>query len=294
METKNSLIQDGWLRVIAYIPVVIIMIFIFNAIGFLIFALATGISIEQIAELQTANTSISLSQHFFLQVATFMGVLSTTIFFRRVIDQKSFFSLGLSVKNKTKDMLYGLFSGIVLIGGGFFILKSLGYLQVTSIQFDSKTVLISFGMFVLVAFSEEILVRGYILNNLMKSWNKYMALLVSSLIFSLMHVVNPGFNWVSFLNIILAGIVLGIGYIYTKNLWFPILLHFSWNFFQGPVFGFEVSGLDMKGIITQEVSGNELLTGSEFGFEGSLIATALILVLIVVFNKIFKKEEINE
>ena len=68
------------------------------------------------------------------------------------------------------------------------------------------------------------------------------------------------------------------------------MLHFSWNFFQGPVFGFEVSGINFGSIITQSVSGHELITGGEFGFEGSILASCLTALAIILVHFFYRKE----
>ena len=143
----------------------------------------------------------------------------------------------------------------------------------------------------MVALNEEISVRGYMLHNLMHSVNRYAALVISSLLFSVMHLLNPSFSLVSFVNIVLAGILLGVYYIHRQNLWFPIALHFAWTFCQGPVFGFEVSGINLPGFIQQQVNGNELITGGEFGFEGSVILSLLLLGAIYATNRLFAPTE---
>ena len=101
-------------------------------------------------------------------------------------------------------------------------------------------------------FSEELVFRGYLLSNFMESMNKYYALLYNSILFALMHSVNPNFNFIDFINLFLAGLLLGLPYVYTKNLWYPMSLHFAWNFFQGPVFGLDhlllFMNLDQKGL----------------------------------------------
>ena len=84
-------------------------------------------------------------------------------------------------------------------------------------------------------------------------------------------------------------VLLGLSYIYTRNLWFPIALHFSWNFFQGTVFGFNVSGIDSYSIIEQEAIHDNLLTGGKFGFEGSIVSVLLHLVFILVIYKVFNR-----
>ena len=116
--------------------------------------------------------------------------------------------------------------------------------------------------------------------------NKYYALILSSVLFSLMHIINANLTMIGVVNLFLAGILLGIYYIHKTNLWFPIGMHLTWNFFQGPVFGYKVSGFQTESILTQEIQGNSIITGGAFGFEGSILATLLsIIMIILIHNK---------
>jgi membrane protease YdiL (CAAX protease family) len=81
------------------------------------------------------------------------------------------------------------------------------------------------------------------------------------------------------LNLMLAGMLLGASFIYTRNLWFPISLHLFWNWFQGPVLGYQVSGTSTyPSVLTLRFAENDVLNGGAFGFEGSLICTVLMIV----------------
>ena len=126
---------------------------------------------------------------------------------------------------------------------------------------------------------EEITVRGFVLGSLLDSgMNRYVALALTSLLFSAMHLGNPGLGVLPLLNLALAGLLLGASYIYTRNLWFPVVLHWFWNYLQGPVLGYEVSGTRFSGsLLHLEQTGGSLLTGGNFGFEGSLLCTVLLL-----------------
>jgi membrane protease YdiL (CAAX protease family) len=146
-------------------------------------------------------------------------------------------------------------------------------------------------MFIIVGVVEESVMRGYILSNLMEHMkNKYVALWISAVIFAVFHGLNPNITVLGFTNLILAGFVLGITYIHTKNLWFPIFLHISWNFFQGPVFGFEVSGINTKAIINHNVTGNDLITGGRFGLEGSILITILLIITTFFIDLYYRKK----
>lgn len=98
-----------------------------------------------------------------------------------------------------------------------------------------------------------------------------------------MHIFNPNFSLIAFLNILLAGILIGSTYIYTRNLWFAIALHLFWNWLQGPILGFEVSGGRLGGtLLSLELSEENIINGGTFGFEGSILCTALMIIAIVI------------
>ena len=211
--------------------------------------------------------------------------------YRKFIDKESFKSMGFSIKNRGFDVFFGIAVGTVLMFFGFLVLTSTGFIEITSINFNINWILSYIVLMFFVSLHEEVITRGYLLNTLMTVSNKYVALAISSIYFSLMHLMNPSFSLIAFINIMLAGLILGISYVHTKNLWFPIALHFSWNFIQGPILGFEVSGTQVNSLLSLNVSGNELITGGSFGFEGSLIATFLLIISTIALDYFFKKRE---
>lgn len=211
--------------------------------------------------------------------------------FRKYIDRKSIISMGYNIKGKLRDIIWGIVVGFILISIGFLTLLITNHLTIESISFSWSIIIQSFFFFLVAAIIEEIVFRGYILNNLLSSMkNKYLALLISSVLFAFVHGLNPNLNLISIINLIIAGLALGITYVYTKNLLFPIFMHVSWNYFQGPIFGFEVSGINASSIIKQKVIGNDLLTGGQFGFEGSVILTILLFGMIIITDRIYNKK----
>jgi len=89
---------------------------------------------------------------------------------------------------------------------------------------------------------------------------------------------------------LLAGILLGSTYIFTKNLWFPISLQLFWNFFQGPVFGYPVSRQKIDSLLTNKTIGNETMSGGKFGFEGSILCTIITIVSIILIMIYYNKK----
>jgi membrane protease YdiL (CAAX protease family) len=209
--------------------------------------------------------------------------------FREKVDRKSFLSIGFQMKNFVKDVSLGLMLGIAIMALGFGVLLVLGEIRIEAVQFDLDRLLLGLLLFVCVAIEEELLVRGYILNNFMDSWNKYLALAVSSLLFAMLHLANPNLTFLSFFNILLAGLLLGLSYIFTRNFWFPVALHFSWNFFQGTIFGFQVSGNETWSMVKQTRLADTLLNGGSFGFEGSLLAVIFQVVALALVFFFFRK-----
>src|SRR5690606_10462502 len=92
-----------------------------------------------------------------------------------------------------------------------------------------------------------------------------------SAIFALLHGFNPGFGLTALLGLFLAGLLFAQAYIVTRQLWLPIALHLSWNFAEGPLFGFPVSGLPGEGLLTVQLAGPEVVTGGAFGPEAGLV-----------------------
>ena len=229
-----------------------------------------------------ALNDMTINQHIIVQLFNVVALIIVICFFQKFLDNKSIKSLGFSFKNKNRDIIVGFILALSTIGGGTLILKFFGYLKFSNIQVDIQTLFLNFILFTIVAFSEEIFMRGYILNNLLTSMNKYLALLISAVIFALFHLFNPNLSLIGIIDLFLAGILLGSTYIFTKNLWFPISFHLFWNFFQGPIFGYSVSGTEQKSLFVLEIIGNKIITVGEFGFEGSILCTIFTILSILL------------
>ena len=199
--------------------------------------------------------------------------------------------LGRSLAIRKKDLLSGISLAIVLYAVGFGVSLLAGAVEIAGVVFNPSSLLISFVFFLLVAITEEFALRGFVLERMLQGGvNKFWALFLSATLFSLVHIANPNFDFLSFINILLAGILLGSSYIYTRNLCFPIALHWFWNWIQGPVLGYEVSGNKFcDGLLTLHLPETNLINGGAFGFEGSILCTVLMVAGTAVILKMFRK-----
>lgn len=231
--------------------------------------------------LATVWRNLEKSSYIFPLLISALASFITVAIFRKKIDKRSITSLGLQPGSHRASAATGFFLGLLLLGIGTFILIASKHLQWEDLQFNASQLFINAVLLLLVAFGEELVFRGYILNNLLQFTNKWIALAVSAVVFAVFHINNPGVNGLPLLNLFLAGLLLGINYIYTKNLWFGILLHFSWNFYMGCILGYKVSGLPFQSLFQQTLTGTALFTGGSFGFEGSVIASILYILAVL-------------
>ena len=194
---------------------------------------------------------------------------------------------GRSLALRRKDVLAGILLAVVLYAVGFGISLLAGAIEVADVALNLSTLFISLGFCLLVAITEELALRAFVLERMLQGGvNKFWALFLSAALFSLIHIGNPNFDFLSF--ILLAGILLGSSYIYTRNLSFPIALHWFWNWIQGPVLGYEVSGNKFcDGLLTLHLPEANLINGGAFGFEGSILCTVLMIAGTGVILKVF-------
>lgn len=265
-----------WTKILFFFPLWLLFLVIFYGLVFLIYPESYSASKTDF------DTLISNNYGFLLisQVAVLFGTFSSIFFVSQVIDkQKPSF---LKSMLKPSGLLFGVVLGATEILLIFLILSLTTKIVITFRGFDNRILLYAV-IFFLIAVSEETMSRGFIFTNLYNQSNKYLSIIISSLIFSLMHVFNSSFNWIAMLNIVLIGVLLCQLYLKRMNLSIPIGFHFSWNLLQGPVFGFSVSGLTTQGILKIESSSGSKFPFEGFGLEGSLIATLIISLFIVYF-----------
>ena len=275
----NNISHRGWLKSFLVFPLI-----------FVPQILATLLLILLDFDLSSLTTGkIELKTMIVLEYTMFIVMIIMLYFFMKYIDKENFLNIGLDLKGRFTELNFGIFLGFSIMGFAFSFLMIVGQIVYESVVFDLEKILLSIILFAGVSLFEEIIFRGYMLKNLLQSFNPMLSLFISSLIFCVIHGSNPNVNFLGLLNIFLAGYFLGISYVYTKNLWFPLALHFSWNFFQS-MFGFNVSGLDSYSIIQFSIPQNTIINGGEFGFESSLLSIFILITGSWIIWKFFGKK----
>lgn len=286
METKSPLIKSGWLRSLLFFLSFFIIIALFDIIGIAIVSVFSEYGFEEFIsdpELIMQNKMMLL-----MMICQLMGTLFTVWIFQKFISKERFISIGLDFINYKNDFYQGLAVGTGLISIGFFTLIILNLTSIDLTYFSIYDQIFYFFLFIVVSLNEEIAIRGYILHNLSQSFNKYIALIISFFVFMGMHLGNPNIGMLPIANLFLAGIFLGVYRIHKNNLWFPIGAHLMWNYLQGPIYGFEVSGNKINSLFEQKLQGHEVLTGGNFGYEGSIILTVFLIISIYLMDKRFR------
>ena len=224
--------------------------------------------------------------------------ISLLVFFRvKVIEKRSFSSIGFNKNNWLKKYSLGFLIGLAMMSIIVLILFPFGYITVeknpiqpVGISAIASVLVILFGWIIQGA-TEEIVTRGWLLNVLSTKYNIGVGLLISSTLFGLMHLTNPNVNYIAVINIILVGLFYGLYVIKTNDLWAVCGMHSAWNFAQGNIFGFKVSGLDVSvgSLIDLNLVGSDFVTGGIFGTEAGITATFILLASIGILLFIDKK-----
>jgi len=214
------------------------------------------------------------------------AAVGLALFFRRFIDREPLRDLGFTFQAQwSRSLGIGVALGIFMQTVVLIVESTLGFAHAVLraqpvAELESAAGVIP--LLLLGAIAEEVPIRGYLFQNVREVWGAWPALVATSLVFAALHLFNPGAHHdlaMTMLGIASAGALFGLSVILTGSLWLAIGCHFAWNVFEGPIFGFPVSGLSFgsANVVTQTVTGPEWFTGGAFGPEAgasSLIALA--------------------
>jgi len=217
-----------------------------------------------------------------LVIITGLYTIAYTWAFIHIVDRKRLRTLGLYLRpGWSLDFLKGGGLAVLVLGVIFAFSLLVGSIRVEGFARPapegSGVVAYLVGAlvaFLVVGFYEELMFRGYVLQRLNERVGRGVAIVVSSLIFALMHGANPGADWFGIFNTTIIAVILSVLYFRTGSLWMPIGFHFAWNFFLGYVYSLPVSGLPIYGVLdVKEVDSASRLTGGSYGPEAGLACT---------------------
>lgn len=247
------------------------------------------------------------------EIFTLVAILSSVWLGAKWLDHQPVSAFGLQINaDWWSDLRFGLLLGAGLMTTLFLVEWVAGLITVTTTFYVNGNwpflVALVFPIVQAIAagVGEELLVRGYYLTNLAQGFRgglgarggSLAALLISACLFGVFHAMNPHATVFSVINITVAGIfLLGFGYLVTGSLALPIGVHITWNFFQGSVFGFPVSGTGMNNVsfLAIQQQGSSFLTGGSFGPEGGALGLMLMLLAaaIIALRVYLQKKKIT-
>lgn len=228
--------------------------------------------------IEAPNTAFGENQMIAAGFAALIAVTAAVFVCRRWLDRRSIRSLGLQFDRRAgADLLAGFLLAGAMLLLVFVIEWGAGWLSLSPAPANEApgwrpllTTLTLLAAFTATGWQEELYFRGYLLQNLRAGLNLGWGVTLSTAAFSLAHFANPNASAMALLGILLAGLLFAYAYLRSGRLWLPIGLHIGWNFFEGPVFGFPVSGMETLRLLHSQVNGPEPFTGGAFGPEAGL------------------------
>ncbi|MDL2223613.1 CPBP family intramembrane metalloprotease [Bacteroidales bacterium OttesenSCG-928-M11] len=280
LEAQQAKLKTHPLLTLLYVILIFIVGSIIMAIPyFIIMLLSGGISFEDGLKLNSSN-------NFWIQNLLLIVIIFSYIGYCKWIEGRSIRSLGFSRKGITRQYIQGAVLGFGMIS------ISLGLCFATgAMEYQGISESISWGIiflfllgFMVQGMSEEVMLRSYTMVSLSNRMHIVWAILISSILFGLLHCFNNSFSWVAMLNLVLYGIFASLYFLSTDNIWAVGAQHSIWNWAQGNVYGINVSGIEVNDTISRftPVEGKDFISGGGFGLEGG-IAVTIVLVFGIIY-----------
>lgn len=285
-----------------YLPnfiLALLLAWLFMSIGMRLGVFVGPIIYKPISVLiSNSNLNANLIQSIVLNISLTLSVILLIFLWVRFVEKRKFSSIGFDSNNFILKYILGFVIGILMMSATVALLYFFGLITIennaSSIigNFVLSSILLAIPAWMIQSAMEEILVRGWLMNVLGAKYTPIIGLVVSAVFFGLIHLENAGISFIAILNIILVGLFLGLCVIKTNNLWVVCGIHAAWNFSQGNIYGFEVSGSKSVAgsIFNFKLRGSELLSGGTFGPEAGLCATIVLLICTIIIALILKNK----
>lgn len=225
-------------------------------------------------------------------IMVFFTAMILLLFYKKCYNK--LFNIGFTKKKIFFEYLKGYLLGFVVFSICILLAVFLGVIKFNGISSTMSPIILAFFLaFLLQGMGEEIMCRGIVLTECAKNNSIWVAMILNSVLFMLMHCINSGINILGNINIFLIGIVFSLLIVKRGNIWIAGAFHSIWNFVQGNFYGINVSGFVVPSIFSTSANGSSLLNGGAFGMEGSIITTVVMLILIFILLKL-KPQKIEE
>jgi membrane protease YdiL (CAAX protease family) len=208
-------------------------------------------------------------------------------------EDRSFGAYGLGARSAFgKRFWTGAAWGLLSLTTLLIILRIAGAISFEGIAMHGARI-VKFGLFwalyfLLVAFYEEFAFRGYLFFACSQAIGFWPAALVSSLLFGLVHRMNPGENWVGAVGAAAMGLFFSLTLRRTGNLWFAVGMHAAWDWSETFLYNVPDSGFIAPGhLLRTSLDGSSWLTGGSVGPEASVLLFVLVAVLSILFNRLY-------
>jgi membrane protease YdiL (CAAX protease family) len=222
-------------------------------------------------------------------------ILIIVFVFGRVIQKRTARSFGFIARHAVRSYAVGLVLGLTAFGCAVGIAVACGSLTIDRVVMNGSVAMlvVLFFSFCVQSMAEEVLCRGYFIGSFSRRYPVVIAVVVSSLMFSSLHILNSGVTALPLVNLVGFGIFAALYYLYTENIWGVAAFHAMWNFAQGDIFGVLVSGgsIDTSVLGSTSVAGYELINGGAFGLEGGLAVSVVMAVAIIIMIVLMRRKK---
>ena len=262
------------------------------------FSLVIGFLVEFFSP---GNGKASIQEFFYhyllyYELFSFVIILFLFIFWVKVIEKNALSSLGFVKRNWLKYLVWGILLSLLQMGVIALVYQVGGIGSFELNELSLEPILFILGLFpfwLLQGGTEEVATRGWLLTRIAARTNLPLAIVISSSLFGILHMGNAGVTFLSVLNIILDGVLAALLFIYTDSIWLVVAQHGTWNYVQGNLLGFQVSGTGADASIFSFTMGDgpDWLTGGTFGAEGSIITTLVLLLSVLIVYLLGERNE---
>jgi len=235
-----------------------------------------------------------LAKDLFVKGASVLAILGALLMIFKIYPNLNFNVVFVTKQNALAGFLKGNLIGFALIALCVGLMSLSNTVVFSAGKISLIIFLAYFIYFIFIALFEELIFRTFPLFVFAERYSALLGILINSILFGLIHFANPNFTWLAMLNISLAGALFATYTLLKRNISWAVGIHFSWNFAQGILLGFKVSGLNMPGLLLATPIGETYLSGGAFGMEGSIFCTFVLVILIVYLLFKYKIEPIKD